>query len=728
MKPARQTRVMFLLLLLLASLASWTHAGTQPITIEAVWTFPDSIGEDHSGLWLAGLDEQGRHTPAFAWYPVTTGWWPTWQMVLASETELLPIENTNAVSVPGWPDAVGLNLGTHLPAAGHVYRPLLSYDPEIGSVSVSLIDETAGETVYAHTFRAPKIEVDLQAASGYLGPTEADITISDIKQSPYYVPAGTYWRINPNAVDDGILSFVAANPQDELYLHVAVPDPAPRGSYRLVFRNGEFIQELTAVSQQSRGLPISLAGLPLGVGQLTLEYVEQGVVTLAQSRTFTVGRADVEIAKSVVNRDDELLLNTLILHRAPVYSELDISVEATIVELVWDTEIRNYVETPYSQKIIPVAMDFVLDTVDQMVELPIHVPLPEKPGMYRISYAPVIEPKINVSAAKQVNWQMFNTYKKPEPIQPGEPYTIAVLPDTQYMVANYPYILTRLMQWLMENAAEYNIELVLQVGDVTNNNTPGQWVVAQDNYTQLNGVLPYVLAIGNHDMSPGQGGQVAHRFQSLIKDYFPPESFSGLQGNFPEERLDNTYHTFHIAGTDYLVISLEFTPPDEVLEWANQVVAAHPDHTVIVVTHFYLAKDGTRAPQGRTSHYPLAEDMSTTMNDGAMIWYDFVRHHPNIVYVFGGHTYSPAIPWNIGYGLEGNMVFEFLVDFQSEDWGGNGYFALFEITPDNKLNVSAYSPFLGTYKNDRDKHGYTSSYTVDMSTGRVWNHEEAVVH
>jgi hypothetical protein len=722
MKLSKQTCVIFLLLLLLVSFTTWANAGTQPVTIETVWTFSDTVGDEQSGLWLAGINAQEQRELAFVWYPVQTAWWPTWQMALASDTGLLPLDNAKPVSVPGWPQAVGMNLGSYVPKAGHAYQSLLSYDPRIGSLSVSLIDLDSNETVYAHTFRAPVIDVDLKGVSGLLDSGDSDVTISDVTLSPYYAPTGTYWRLNPDVEDDGILSYVAANPQDELYLHLIVPDPAPQGQYRLIFNSGEFTKELVSVEEQKKGLLISLADLPLGMGQLTLEYLEQGVITFAQSRSFSIGRADVEISKTVVNREDAELQSSIILRNAPAFNPLDVFVKANIVELVWNTDSQRYVETPYSQEIVPVATDLILNADDMGLELPIRVHFPQKPGMYRISYAATVSPEISVTTLKQLQSELFNTYTKPEPVKPGDSYTIAVLPDTQYMVAKYPFILTRLNQWLMENAQEQGISLILQVGDVTDNNTPPQWVIAQENYSQLDGVLPYVLTIGNHDMSPGQGGQVAHRYQSLIKDYFPPAVFVGLQGSFPLGRLDNTYHTFNIAGIDYLVLTLEFAPPDEALEWANQVVAAHPDHKVIVVTHYYLTNAGNRAPQGRSTSYPMGQDTTTTMNDGAIIWYNFIRKHPNIAYVFSGHTYSNAIPWNIGYGEHGNMVYEFLIDFQSEDYGGNGYFALFEFTPDNKLNVKAYSPFLGVYKNDPNQHGYTSNYTVDLSTGSIVNH------
>ena len=44
----------------------------------------------------------------------------------------------------------------------------------------------------------------------------------------------------------------------------------------------------------------------------------------------------------------------------------------------------------------------------------------------------------------------------------------------------------------------------------------------------------------------------------------------------------------------FLIVSLECKPRDEVLNWANEVVAKHPEHRVITHTHAYMKANGRR--------------------------------------------------------------------------------------------------------------------------------------
>ena len=108
---------------------------------------------------------------------------------------------------------------------------------------------------------------------------------------------------------------------------------------------------------------------------------------------------------------------------------------------------------------------------------------------------------------------------------------------------------------------------------------------------------PYVLAIGNHDMTQG-GGQVAERGLTRINQYFSVDAarrYSNLAGTMTEGSLENHYSLFSVAGDEYVVISLEFRPPNEALEWANQVADQYPDRRLILITHSYLSRNGTTA-------------------------------------------------------------------------------------------------------------------------------------
>lgn len=713
-----------ILAFLFALCTTWAQAAVQtpatiaPVTISASWSFADDAElDDMPGLWFAGMDDQGRHAIALAWIPDSTAWWPTWRLVLASDAGLLPLDAAHPVAVPGWNNSAGIDLGTIKPMPGHTYEPQLSYDPKTGALSVSIQDITSGERLFAAGYALPQTNAKLAAASGQLGTAGKGVTIGATKTAAIYVPTSTNWQISSYEADT-LVAITAANPTDTVYLQVTTPGPAPSGQYRVVHTFNGKRTELPVKPQVNGKVPFPLTDLPLGRSQLTLEYVDQGQVVYSDSINFTVGRVDVEIAAIATDRAKRSASSALRVSSASALQGLDIAVKATIAEMVWDTNAHNYAEKIHLQKTIPLATALNLPGAKNAVTLPVSLDLPVQPGLFKISLQPVVSPSVNVvSFTKEA---LINTYQRAEAVKPGEPFTIAVFPDTQYMSARYPYVLTRMNQWVLENADSRNIALLLQVGDITDNNTPGQWETAKASFSQLDGLLPYAFALGNHDMAPsGSVGSVAHRGESLFQNYFKAEDLVGLQGSFPPGRLDNTYHTFNIGGVDYMVVSLEFAPPDEALEWANQVVAAHPKHKVIVITHAYVGSNGLRVPQGRSMSYPMGKDTTTTMNDGEAIWYDFVRKHANIFLVLSGHIYSSAIPWNIGKGVNGNTVYEFLIDYQSEDYGGNGYMALFEFTPDNKIKVNAYSPLWDKEKKDDNRYGYTNKFEIDLNTGRI---------
>ena len=45
---------------------------------------------------------------------------------------------------------------------------------------------------------------------------------------------------------------------------------------------------------------------------------------------------------------------------------------------------------------------------------------------------------------------------------------------------------------------------------------------------------------------------------------------------------------------NFIILSLEFKPRNEALEWANKVISFHPNHQCIIVTHAYLKGNGKR--------------------------------------------------------------------------------------------------------------------------------------
>ncbi len=293
------------------------------------------------------------------------------------------------------------------------------------------------------------------------------------------------------------------------------------------------------------------------------------------------------------------------------------------------------------------------------------------------------------------------------PIAPGS-WTLAILPDTQIYAQSYPQHFNAQTQWLASHVASHNIQMVLHEGDIVNNNNQPQWDNAFASMSILDGVVPYAMAPGNHDYGPN--GNASTR-ESLFNSnaYFGPTSAYAAQptvGGFYETgRTDSSYHTFNAGGEDWLVLALEFGPRDDVVAWANQVVADHPDHQAMLVTHAYMYHEEVRydwAAYGRSQrwnpHIYGVAGLPGGVNDGQELWDGLVSQHENFAFVFNGHVLADGTGYLGSEGVGGNVVHQMLANYQMDSQGGNGYMRLLEFMADGEtVKVRSYSPVTDAY-------------------------------
>lgn len=289
----------------------------------------------------------------------------------------------------------------------------------------------------------------------------------------------------------------------------------------------------------------------------------------------------------------------------------------------------------------------------------------------------------------------------------GEAFTIVLLPDTQTYAEKYPEILEAQTHWIANHADEF--AFVLHQGDLTQNNNDAEWQVVAQSLALLDGKIPYTFVPGNHDMGSVPGKFADERNTTLMNQYLPISRYRELPtfgGAFEQDKVDNTYHVFEAGGLDWLVLSLEFGPRNEVLDWANKVVEQHPDHKVILNTHAYMYSDSTRQggqdwwrPQG----YGIGKDTGPDApNDGEQIWEKLVKKHPNMVFVFSGHVLHDGEGTLVSEGVHSNQVYQMLANYQEgvkgSENGGNGYLRLITVNPEaNTVEVKTYSPYLDKY-------------------------------
>lgn len=292
-------------------------------------------------------------------------------------------------------------------------------------------------------------------------------------------------------------------------------------------------------------------------------------------------------------------------------------------------------------------------------------------------------------------------------------FRIVLLPDTQHYSESYPEIFYAQTKWIAENAD--SIAFVLHQGDITNHNTPQEWEVASGAMKLLDGKVPYVMAVGNHDY--GTRGTNDIRNNDPFNTWFPYEKYSktpGFGGTFEVGRMENVWYTFKEGGIKWLVISLEFAPRNKVLDWAAEVIKTHPSHKVIINTHAYLYSDDTRMSPER-GHRWLVKFSKMNMNidtigpeavnEGEQIWEKLVSQYPNVLMVTCGHVLNDGTGVLVSEGKHGNKVYQMLANYQGyveeSVKGGSGYLRILTLRPaKSTISVRTYSPYLNEYKTD----------------------------
>ena len=247
--------------------------------------------------------------------------------------------------------------------------------------------------------------------------------------------------------------------------------------------------------------------------------------------------------------------------------------------------------------------------------------------------------------------------------------TIVLLPDTQTYAEKFPEIVYAQTDWILKEAS--NIDFVLQQGDLTQNNSDKEWGIIQQAFTKLNGKVPYILAIGNHDMGSAPGKFADIRNTELFNQYFPESSMSKLPSfgdTFEKNKIENAYYLTKTGKVNWLILTLEFGPRNEVLAWANEILAKYPDRLAIVNTHAYMYSDNTRIGEGdnwRPQAYGVGKDVGDkAVNDGEQIWEKLIRKHANVRFVFSGHILNSGVGTLVSTNDAGLPVYQMLANYQ----------------------------------------------------------------
>jgi len=277
----------------------------------------------------------------------------------------------------------------------------------------------------------------------------------------------------------------------------------------------------------------------------------------------------------------------------------------------------------------------------------------------------------------------------PAVAQEGQPasFSLIALPDTQGYTRDNPAIFAAQIEWIIRNRLypdKENIAFVSHLGDIVDKDNAKEWETANRIMSRLDGVVPYGMSRGNHD------------YGAAFQEYFPAERYEqydwyggGYQNNTYNATNANSYQLFSAGGLDFVILHLECSAPDEVLEWANGVLEQYADRRAIISTHFYHDDFGN----GQTGRGIKTSGWGSQGNSGEQMWQKCFSKHANVFLVLCGHRSGSQAHHQTSIGVHGNEVHEILSDYKIAEGWVSGYLRIYRFWPaENRIEVQTYSP------------------------------------
>ena len=305
--------------------------------------------------------------------------------------------------------------------------------------------------------------------------------------------------------------------------------------------------------------------------------------------------------------------------------------------------------------------------------------------------------------------------RQPEP-EPRTPFVFVSLPDTQvYAEDRFPdgripavtdirgtgaifYDQTR---WIVENAGPLGIRYVGHLGDIVQDgNDLTEWALAEDAmHLLLEADIPHGTVMGNHD-------DTSHppTYQENYLAYFGPQVFEGrpwFTASSPNGAAN--FQLLEHEGYKIGFLNLSIDHPQADIDWAEEIVTAHPDTIFVIGTHRYLYD--FKLAGGR-----YGEDVPTILGnirlddgpvpgaidpvDAETLYQEFVSQHPNVLMIHAGHFHAEWLRLD-GTNGASQQIYQILTDYQSTRNGGDGWLRLYEFDFDRgTLAFDTWSPTL----------------------------------
>jgi len=251
----------------------------------------------------------------------------------------------------------------------------------------------------------------------------------------------------------------------------------------------------------------------------------------------------------------------------------------------------------------------------------------------------------------------------------GADFTIAIIPDPQYLAQSCPNDLggyySGMMNWIIDNRNMVfissppffvaNIKAVVGVGDCVNLTTgTNEYKNAETAWTILDAHrVAFTTPPGNHDYTSNEPSSRSNLGRQFATGYFSAGHRSSVYGSgiaLGDEDMAywvgsfdttgaNTAVKFVISGIKMLILAMDFFAGNAAWSWAYDVMQANSDCECYITTHAWLTTNGTQFQ--RTDTYgPDAYSMANApySNSAAEAWSSIgVSTWSNLLGIFGGH-------------------------------------------------------------------------------------------
>lgn len=269
--------------------------------------------------------------------------------------------------------------------------------------------------------------------------------------------------------------------------------------------------------------------------------------------------------------------------------------------------------------------------------------------------------------------------------------------------------------------------------------------------------IPFGISPGNHDYDAwwtvaGSEPNAAGRYAAHVGGLDNFRMVFGTDSQFFRDKDwyvssfrggANSAQVFSAGGYEFLHLAMEMQPGDEVIAWAERVVAEYPGLPTIISTHDYINARGERDYRGMD----LVQVDPTYHNSREDLWEKFIRKTDQVFMVLCGHRDGQAL--RVDKNQQGNEVYQILADYQSRGQAGldagqqsgqNGRISgigdgwlremVFHTYGDNpKVDVKTYSSHYETYSSELESYAewYKTSEQPDMTDEQFANADEFTV-